>query len=307
MYWLVAAILLSGCTARNPFANDPDLSMPIEDLAMTQALPDLAGDTPQVDLRGVDLTAVDMAVEGEDLAESNADLRQPDLKPVVATAHGIDTDQFADGARVTVEGVVVIGVTRLEDVTNGQRCVYGAYAQDPLGAAPSGLHLVVIGDLCTPGDQGSCRCKQPPTTNTVLDAITALGDILSVHGEVDLFQPMGSALQHNLKALTVTKTGSGGSITPITITDGTAFADNGAGYVADENMLVKIQPASPFTISAVDSFGNFTGAGAEFTGYYRFFHPGVPTDSSTWTSITGVAQLSFGGAITPRLATDFVP
>jgi hypothetical protein len=308
MYRVVAAMaLLAGCTAKNPFAIEPDLSMAIEDLAMMTVLPDLASDTPFVDLLGVDLTKspADMAVLESDLA--NADLRQPDLKPVVATANAIDTNQFADGARVNVEGLVVIGVTRLEDVTNQQRCVYGAYAQDPIGAAPAGLHLSVIGDMCTPGDMGSCRCKQPPATNTLLDTITALGDLIDVQGEVDIFQPLNSPVQHSLRLVAITKTGSGGNITPTVFTDGTSFADDGLGYTSHESMLVKIQPASAFTISTVDNFGNFSGSGAEFAGLYRFFYPGTPPDSSTWSSITGVAQPAFGGGIAPRIPGDFVP
>jgi hypothetical protein len=254
----------------------------------------------------VDLSGADMAVPDDLAVSPNADLRMPDLKPVGATAHDIDTDQFLDGARVNVEGLVVIGVPRLEDVTNQQRCVYGAYVQDPIGVAPAGLHLVVIGDMCKPGDMGSCRCNQPPTTNTVLDTITALGDKVNVQGDVDIFQPANSPVQHSLLVVGITKTGTAAVITPIVFTDGTSFADDGLGYTSHENMLVKIQPSSAFTISTLDSFGGFSGAGAEFVGYYRFHHPGVPTDNSTWTSITGIAQPQFGGGIAPRVAGDFV-
>jgi len=292
---------VAGCTTSNPNANGAlDLSVPEPDLSVP------------LDLAAEDLaSAADFAsqtdAQGADLQEA-VDLREPgDLSPVITTAHSIDTGSVADGQRVEVAGLVVTGVVRVENVTNNLRCVFGAYAQDPSGSAPDGVHLSVVGDVCTPGDAGSCRCRQPPSTNTVLDTITALGDVITVVGEVDIFTPVGSPVQHTLLATRVDKVGSGGTVTPLVFSNGSSFAKNGSGYSDDENMLVTIQPASAFTLSTVDNFGNFTGAGAQFTGYYRFYYPGIPDDNSMWTSITGIAQPSFGGAIAPRQSGDFVP
>src|SRR5204863_6957555 len=137
------------------------------------------------------------------------------------------------------------------------------FVQDPAGAAPSGLRLFVIADLCTPTDMGLCRCNQPPATGTLFDVTTTLGDLLTVTGTVDIF---GAPAQHSVRVSTLSKIGAGGTITPIDVTDATPFAKSGAGYVSDESMLVTIHPAGPFTISVLDNRGNFTGAGAQFSG-----------------------------------------
>jgi hypothetical protein len=147
---------------------------------------------------------------------------------------------------------------------------------------------------------GLCRCPQPPATNTLFDVTTTLGDVLTVTGTVDIF---GAPAQHSVHVATLDKIGTGGVIVPIDVTDPTPFAKNGAGYVSDESMLVAIHPAAPFAISALDSRGNFTGAGAQFSGIYRFYYA---APSGTFSSIIGVAQIAFGG-VAPRVQADFVP
>jgi Pentapeptide repeats (8 copies) len=309
---LVALLCAVGCTAHN-FSADQDLSVTSEDMAVNApdlAVPpnmaadlagaDLAGaDFAGADFAGVDLAGADLATAGDDLA-TGPDLAGADLLPAITTAHAIDTDQLGNGAPVQVAGLVLTGVPRVEGTTSNNHCIYGAYAQDPAGAAPSGLRLFVIADLCVPSDMGPCRCAQPPSTGTLFDVTSTLGDVLTVTGTVDIF---GIPAQHSVRVSTLDKIGTGGVITPLDITDPIPFAKNGTGYVTDESMLVAIHPAAPFTISALDNRGNFTGGGAQFSGIYRFYYP---APAGTFSSITGVAQISFGG-VAPRVQADFVP
>jgi hypothetical protein len=301
---LALIFVLAGCTNHN-LASDQDLSVNPPDLAV---LPDLS--SRRVDLAGADLAGADLAVAGADLAGADFAvvpdlLPPPDLLPVLTTAHAIDVGQFDSGAPVQVAGLVLTGVPRVEGVTNTNRCIYGAFAQDPSGTAPCALRLFTFGDVCAVNDMGLCRCPQPPATNTLFDVTSTLGDVITVTGTVDLFTPVGLPTQHSVRVFTLDKIGTGGVITPLDITDPTPFAKNGSGYVSDENMLVNIHPAAPFVISTPDSRGNFTGAGAQFSGIYRFYYT-VPAGGSTFSAIAGVAQISFGG-VAPRVAADLVP
>ena len=149
-----------------------------------------------------------------------------------------------------------------------------------------------------------------------------LGDRLTVVGRLSASSfpipdgggQLGQA-QHQLVVTAITKTGTG-TITPQVITDGSIFGKYAQGFVTYESMLVTIQPPQPGTVSGTDSFGNFNFAGAAFASIYSFIYKSgldggitapFPADGSTWTSMTGIAQPNFGGGISPRSQSDFVP
>jgi hypothetical protein len=172
----------------------------------------------------------------------------------------------------------------------------------------------VTGATCTATDAG-CTCPLPSATGTALDVLTTLGDEFTVSGVVGVFTPpTGDARtpppQHEIDIPGRTKTGSGKVVAPTVVANGALFGFNGTGYATYENMLVQLQPASPFTISAPNQFGDFSGAGANFAGIYRFVYGNggtFPAAASTWTSIAGIAQPAFGGGLAPRLMADFTP
>ena len=49
------------------------------------------------------------------------------------------------------------------------------------------------------------------------------------------------------------------------------------GYVGYEGMLVTIKPAAKFAVTALDTYGGFTGAGAHFDGSYRYVYSTTKT------------------------------
>jgi hypothetical protein len=233
-----------------------------------------------------------------------------------ATVHDINTGVIGDGVTVSVPGLVVVGITKFDGTTSSNRCKYSAWVQDPTGTAPCGIKLYMTGATCTVQDGGSCPCQYPPSSGTELDKVTTLGDVFTVAGTTSAYRPAvdGGTLpaQHEIMVTTLTKTGTG-SVTPVTVTDGTPFALNGTGYQDYEGMLIKYQPAAAASVGTVDSYGAFTYSGAHFVGTYRYvysagFDGGVfPGSNSSWSSITGIANPAYGGGLAPRLQSDFVP
>jgi hypothetical protein len=176
------------------------------------------------------------------------------------------------------------------------------------------MKLFVTGVQCDGGT--SCSCPYPPNSGTEIDKVLALGDVFTVAGRTSSYRPAvdGGTLppQHEIMLTSLTKTGTG-SVTPLTVTDGTPFALNGAGYQGYEGMLIRYQPASAASVGTVDSYGAFTYAGAHFVGTYRFVYSSgldggtFPASSSFWQSITGIANPAYGGGLAPRVQADFVP
>lgn len=233
----------------------------------------------------------------------------PSIHDLYATA--------ADLMPVTIGGVVVIGVTRgIGPSRTTMRCEYEAFVGDPGGGpAPSGLRLFATGPQCTPDAAGGCTCPMPPASGTPLDIATTLGDVVAIAGKWHVRIPAptdagAAAPEHKVDVTTLTRTGSGGVVAPVTIADGSQFAPYAAGYQQYESMLIAIHPAQRFTIGTPTAKGSFDGAGAHFSGIYRAAYSNggaFPAAGSTWTAIVGVAHTSRGGGIAPRIAADFIP
>lgn len=244
------------------------------------------------------------------------DLTMPQM--MGTTIHDIALGNVADKTPVTVSGAVVIGVANGEGhaKTSTMKCKYTAYVQDPNFADHAGVELFVSGAPCTPVDGGACKCPYPPNSGTVLDQVANLGDIYTVNGTVSVFSPTTDAglqpPQYEIVVTSLTKTGSGGTVTPVVVSssaDIAQFAHNGTGYDKYQSMLIQVKPAAPAMASALDQFKGFTYAGAAFSGDYNFtysmmnMYPGT----KAWSSIQGIAEPNFGGGIAPRVSSDFQP
>lgn len=239
---------------------------------------------------------------------------------VETTINNIDTGVTPSGTRVAVRGVIVTGPARFEGTTKAGKCEYSTFVQDPNGPAPSGIKLYLTGQQCTqPDGGGTCRCPFAPNSGTPVDNVV-VGDKVDVVGKADVYLPPvpdGGTLpiqQHEIVVTdgSITKNGTG-AITPVVVTDPKAFALNGTGYKDYECMLVTVKPAQKAMVSTPDQYGAFTFGGAQFAGLYRFIYGRdadggtFPAPNSSWTSITGIAQPTFGGGIAPRDAKDFTP
>ncbi len=231
----------------------------------------------------------------------------------VGTIHDIDVGLLPEGSPVTLVGVVITGVALAAGVesTGSQKCKYRAFAQDPAGAAPSGIMLYTFGIVC-PG--GNCTCPDIPKSGTPLDGVLTLGDIYSVNGSTSILtarDDAGAALltEHAVTVKGLTKTGSHGIIKPEIFQDPFEFAKLSPSYQGYESMLVTIQPPAPFGVGSPNLTGAFSGAGAFYSGIYKDgFEMGgaFPASNQKFVSITGIAIPISNGAVAPRLPTDFV-
>src|SRR5688572_25054545 len=146
--WAALLVLLVGCKT-NP-ATSPDLAT--------------AEDMGEIDFS---LPVFDLALRPRDLTPG-PDLRVPrDMAQQTVTINAIDTGAVPAGTNVLVSGLILTGRVRSMGPNMAMRCGYVAFAQDPAGPAPSGIRLVALGDLCTPGDAGSCRCPSPAMSGTL--------------------------------------------------------------------------------------------------------------------------------------------
>jgi hypothetical protein len=259
--------------------------------------------TSVVDLEGPDLAGQDFSEDDLSSVDLNVDLATVDLEPAIVTVNDIDTGKVGPGAVVTIKGLVVTGPMIFTSKT-APRCKYGGFLQDPIGTAPCGLQIFDNPPICSPVDM-DCVCPAIGATGYPIDALTNISDVVDITGTVTVFNNA-----HELTLITaVSKTGATGVIFPVTDT-GPLFAPSTAGYLTYESMLVKIKPASAFTIGSVDSFGAFIGDNVNFTGMYRGVYGAggtFPASNSTWHSITGIAQPLSTGSIVPRVSTDFAP
>ena len=304
---LTAGALLSLSACRS------DATTPVYDLSHPQSQGDLAA-PPGSDLSmppddfsfppGTDLAGVDLSM----------------AQMMGTKLHDINTGVVGDKTAVTVTGLVLTGVANGNGhaKTKKMKCRYYAFVQDPTGQAPSGMRLYASGNPCTPTDGGTCKCPYPPNSNTPLDALAGpaaqLGDIFTVAGTVSVYAPSSDAglapPTHEIDITTVTKTGSGGMITPYVAATPTDFANGGIGYQNYESMVVTIKPAMAATAGAHDQFGGFDYAGAHFAGDYDFIwgmKGAYPAANMSLKSITGVADPSYGGGLSPRTTADFQP
>ena len=257
---------------------------------------DMAGQPPPPDLSA---SAGDMAVVA------------------VSTIHDLIANA-SNRQKVKVVEVVVTGVPRYNSTSGGGFCQYEAYVQDAAGMAPNGVRLYARGGMAVVRDGGSNFCPFPPMSGTALDTFADLGDVLTITGSWGIFAPAtdGGLLpaQHELdiSSGTVTKVRAGGTVTPVVITNTAPFVKNGMGFVSYENTLVTIKPAMPSVVSGYDNFGNYVFGGAQFRGDFRFVYNKVdggtlPSNGQTWSQITGLALLPFGGGVAARTMNDFLP
>jgi hypothetical protein len=228
-----------------------------------------------------------------------------------STVHDIDVGNVAPPQSVSLTGLVITGVAIDDGVDPAsEKCRYRAFAQDPAGDAPSGLVLYAYGPQC----QGAaCSCPSLPSSGSALDPVATIGDIYNVQGSVSVFHEGadgGLPLSHSVYLTGLTKTGANGFITPIPVSTAVAFGKEGAGYTANESMLVKLSTGAPFPVAKPDLVGSFAAAGGAWvSGDYRdawWQDGGFPTAFTTLDSITGVASPLAGGGITPRTPDDFV-
>lgn len=265
-------------------------------------LRDLAGVLPG-DMAGVPPS--DMAVTPQDLV-----MKVDNIHDLIANA--------ANNEPVRVVGVIVTGVPRYNSTSSRGFCQYEAYVQDKGGVAPNGVRLYAKGGMATVTDGGSTRCPFPPASGTPLDTFAEVGDVLTITGKWGIFAPItdGGLLpaQHEIDVSggTIEKTGSGGTVDPVIITDTAPFVKYADGFVKYENTLVTIKPPAPGTVSAYDNFGNYLFGGAQFRGDYRFVYNRVdggtfPANGLMFSQITGIAVLPFGGGVAARTMADFVP
>ena len=190
------------------------------------------------------------------------------------------------------------------------KCRYRAFAQDPVGAAPCGLVLYAFGAPCA---EAACVCAPLPTSGSLLDAVTTIGDVYDVEGDVSVVgeAPDGGApVRHAIDLTGITKVGAGAFVTPIVVSASTDYGKDGAGYATNESMLVTLATGQAFPVGKPDSRGSFAAAGgAWIAGDYRaawWQDGGFPTAVTKLQSITGVASPIAGGGITPRTPDDFV-
>ena len=243
----------------------------------------------------------------------------------MASIHDIDTGVVATGTPgVTISNVVVTGVVYVQGVSKSKHtCEYSAFVQDPNGPSPSAIKLFATGATGTLPDGGGTKytCIEPGkgTTGSPFDSLTALlniGDIVNVTGKTDAFVPSTDAglspSQHELDVTSITFVKSGGVIKPFAVTDATQFANNGQGFIDHEDEVVTITAAMPTAYPVPDSHGTYTWSGAQFNDTYRYYYDYLgpdagtfPAAGQTFKSITGVAELDFGGEILPRTMADF--
>jgi hypothetical protein len=239
------------------------------------------------------------------------------------TINQIDTGLVPSKTPVTVNGLVLTGFANGEGHSkSSMKCEYDAYLQDPNGPAPSGIKLFLTGAVCTPSD-GGCKCPYPPMSNTLLDMLgegnmgLELGAVVNITGTVDIYvpNPTDAGIQPPQHEIDVTAiqvvSATGTPITPVVISDPqgiASFALNGPGFAMYEDMLVTIKPAAPVAAGPLNNFNEYTYAGAYFSGDYNFAYSmkGMYPGNTPWSSITGIAEMGFGGQIAARVTSDFV-
>ena len=231
----------------------------------------------------------------------------------IGSVHDIDVGTLAQGAPVTLVGLVITGVAISAGVekTGSMKCRYRAFAQDPVGPAPSGIMLHAFGMFC---QGGNCTCPDIPNSGTPLDAVVTLGDVYSVNGTASVVTPTDDAgasliTEHAVVVKGITKTGANGIIKPQVFQDPFQAAKGSPSYKDFESMVVTIQPPAPFGVGTPTAFGTFSGSGAFFSGIYgpNFEMGGkYPAPNQKFVSITGIATPLLNGEVAPRQASDFV-
>lgn len=245
-----------------------------------------------------------------------------------ATPHDIDTGMVTKGTNVKLAGMVVVAPVSKFFSKSSATCKYEIIVQDPQCTTPpcglvveaNGMHLPVM-------DAGSGSCPTPPNGGTFLDPL-AIGDNVDITGAVDTFADSTNAaiVQHSITADGATKTSGTATITAMPVSDNSQFVVHVTGqWMMYEGTVITISGTGGgvLTVSSVDTatpFDFHTMPGNTSWGTdYHFSYKGsadnydlgtagqFPQMGLTFHSITGVIDPLFGGAVKPRLMSDFVP
>jgi hypothetical protein len=260
----------------------------------------------------------------EDMAVPSGDMTVVDLSStagksdlsrvyVPATLHEIDTGGVADGTYVLVSGVVLTTPVHAR-TTSGGMCTYQAWAQDPAGAAPSGIQLFDVQPAV------SASCPLPPSSGGVFDGHPE-GQNVDIRGKLYIatFGGDGGTLtQHSLYVDSFTTLSATNTVTPTALDNPAQFGGYGAGFDAYEGMLITLTCGTGSACTASSNklkvtfipgpyLWGVTGGGL-FGSEFSSLWPGKPGAVNTaYTSLTGVVSTFLTGSIEPRGSADFVP
>jgi hypothetical protein len=257
------------------------------------------------------------------------------------SANGVDTasptdPNLAKGKPVRLTGVIVLApVSRFlsHNKTNGSTtCKYSVDVTDAACTTPP-CGLVINGSdgpTFPIQDLGSSACPLPSSSGSNIGALR-IGDTITIEGRVDTFPDSMNAfiIQHSITADSVNKTSSGATVTPISVDSSmvslTTHMPSGSGgdWMKYEGTYITLTPAAggPTKFTITYGTGNqqydFTTApGNDSFGTSYYFNFGAhdlagggqyPGAGSMWSSLSGVVETIFGGAIQPTQASDFVP
>jgi len=262
-----------------------------------------------------DLSATGGTDDLGDLSARVDDLATNDLPRVYqpATIHDIDTGAFSTNTLVLISGAVITTEVRVRS-TSGGMCTYQAWAQDPAGAAPSGIQLFTVQNKVGAG------CAAVPPNGPFVGHPVA--EVVDIRGRlfVQTFSGDGSSLvQHSVLIDSLSTVGSGGTVSATLLHDPAIFGGYGAGFQSYEGMVVTLSCGAATTGCAASSnklavlfqpnpyLWAVTG-GALFGSELASNWPGMPGANGTaYTTITGVANTFLTGSLEPRTASDFVP
>jgi hypothetical protein len=168
-------------------------------------------------------------------------------------------------------------------------------------------------------------CPYPKDTANLLqnswigDKVDLAGVVnaFSSSGSADDMSPSGTVVAHEIDLDTLTTTATKMPVpTPIAVTDDATskfVPYSGSGWAQYEGTYIKLTPngGGQFTAHA-EMYGNtmYTPGGAVFDNNEAFLYGGkdlgvFPPDSSQWSAVGGVVELTFGGAIDPISSNDF--
>jgi hypothetical protein len=262
--------------------------------------------------------AVDLSLTG-DLSGSNTD-QGTGLNYMVATPHDVDTGVVPVNTAVKMTGLVVINPPSSFASSHMMKCTFEAIAQDPnCNTAPCGLAVHIITNFVPRSTTDTTHCVYADKSTTFF-ANTKVGDTIDITGTVDSFQMQGQTIvSHSITTDSVTASATMGKVTPIAVTiaaSGDMQFQNGTGtgWQQYEGTSIKVSPASGFfTVTSETKYNFTTDPGGVYWGSANYFiydskDMGVSVaQGSTWKSITGSVDVSFGGQINPVFKDDFVP
>jgi hypothetical protein len=259
------------------------------------------------------LTIEDLA--GEDLAIPSLDMtgKAGDMVMKVYTAttpHAIDIGMFPMGSSVKITGMVVVAPVSKTFTKSTATCKYETIVQDPTcSSPPCGVVVSAAGIQLPVMDAGTSSCPTPPSSGTLLDPLV-MGDNVDVAGVTRaLADSMNAALvRHSIDVESLTKIGGAATITAMAAPNDQFITHITGQWMMYEGTVITLANAGgKLTVSSVDTANPFhfhtTPGNADWGTTYQ----SSATAGLQFTSITGVVDTLFGGAVQPRLMTDFVP